>query len=535
LDEVSFNDADYVELFYSFETNAFEVKLSAVTDPLSSSGHIIRVRTKDNIPITLTIELYQGATLIAGGFNTTPQLSLATDVFTLSSAQADLITNYADLRIRVTGGDTNNTGFADGSWIEFEVPDASIAHAFTEQNSAQTTTSGSFVDVTGASIASSNFVADGKYLIYITAQISVSAVAPDSRVQVLHGSTSFADSDSAWDTDTANLYYTYSWFTVWTAVSGEAIKMQFMCDGTNTTAIDQIFMLAVRLEADLVENTDWFFAEDAADLSLTTTFQTGATVTFTPGTANDDWLVLTMSQIDPTSATTGFETRVDRSGEAASTLPTAIQEPSGSSPTGLLVPLARVFTLGAASNTLREQSAAVTTAHTRIHSKIFALDMNKFADHSFVYTEGDTALSATNYATELLAFSHTPAISRDHWAGLYWGFDVKNIARTAEFRLQIDASDAPAGQTTDNRQFKPGMAAADELPLVLSTMANLSAAAHTLALQASADSTTGAPAGQQGSLWALSMGLAAGAPPEEGAGGSPVSTFDPVLVSRAWF
>jgi hypothetical protein len=126
LDEISPNDSDYADLFYNFELNDFEVKFSSVVDPISSSGHILRIRSQDANAVSLSVWLYQGATLIAGLFSTTGQSIWGTDAFTLSGAQADSITNYADLRARVEGGDLSNTAAADVSWIEFEVPDVAV-------------------------------------------------------------------------------------------------------------------------------------------------------------------------------------------------------------------------------------------------------------------------------------------------------------------------------------------------------------------------------------------------------------------------
>lgn len=110
-----------------------EVGLSDVNDPQSSSGHIVRYRYRKNLTggnsRNITVGLVQGTTVIASQTHNNIGGIFVTGSFTLSGAQADSITNYADLRLRFTAsGDTggNPTGrrSVQVSWAEFEVPDA---------------------------------------------------------------------------------------------------------------------------------------------------------------------------------------------------------------------------------------------------------------------------------------------------------------------------------------------------------------------------------------------------------------------------
>jgi hypothetical protein len=386
---------------------------------------------------------------------------------------------------------------------------AAIAHAFTEVNTAQTTTSGTLVDVPGALIASENFVAGKKYLLYVTAQMTNQTATDSIELVALHGKTDFdgkpsfvpfddalggsGGSDAVFSTFSASMQWAYGWFTVWTAVSGEAIKLQFRAPGELGTAqVDRIAMLAINLSDDLAENTDWAFAEDATDVTLTTAFTDGASVTVTPAGASD-WLVLTSSQGPGANGGAALAlTRISRSGEAASVLPEARVE------VNLLgdqmpMTLARVFPLAAASNTFTEQSAASANGSglVRTHSSVFVLNLSKFKVHASAYTEPDLALSATAYATQLQTLSITPTVAGDVWIGAYWGFDRNSALRNAKFRVQVDNVDQPAGQTTDAYVFAQTNDAADEDPMVLSTLANLTAAAHTVNLDASVDTPTG--------------------------------------------
>ena len=113
-------------------TNA-DLRCTDVTDPVSDSGHIIRARwaSSDTDDMTPHCELWEGvpdvgtlrAALVGPEIvDTTEQ----TDTYTLSAGEADSITNYADLYLRLWG---RGTGGGPGrslvvEFCELEVPDA---------------------------------------------------------------------------------------------------------------------------------------------------------------------------------------------------------------------------------------------------------------------------------------------------------------------------------------------------------------------------------------------------------------------------
>lgn len=120
LNEVVPSDVTEISYTYSFSQDSFEVKLGPVSDPTSSANHILSVRVQDAVLGDLNVELYQGSTPIFASLAT--GLVFTTVVLTLSAAAADSITDYTDLRVRVTGGTFANSGLSEVSWIELQVP-----------------------------------------------------------------------------------------------------------------------------------------------------------------------------------------------------------------------------------------------------------------------------------------------------------------------------------------------------------------------------------------------------------------------------
>jgi hypothetical protein len=108
----------------------FEVQLSVVTDPQSSAGHVLRWRAQKQTGgrnLNISCRLYQGSTPLSAT-RTLSALGAAytTDTYTLSAAEADAITDYADLRVRcwtaISGGGAATSSAL--TWIELELPDA---------------------------------------------------------------------------------------------------------------------------------------------------------------------------------------------------------------------------------------------------------------------------------------------------------------------------------------------------------------------------------------------------------------------------
>jgi hypothetical protein len=98
LDETTYDDNDYV---YVNSDSTLEVKFASVSDPAVSTGHKVRYRIKGNGAATITVSLRQGSgTEIASWAHTAASTTTTSYEQTLSSGQADSITDYADLRLR---------------------------------------------------------------------------------------------------------------------------------------------------------------------------------------------------------------------------------------------------------------------------------------------------------------------------------------------------------------------------------------------------------------------------------------------------
>jgi hypothetical protein len=107
LDEVTPSDADYVSSPSSPSGEVYEFKFSSMVDPVSSANHNVNYRLRKDVAagaqINAVVELRQGAGLLIKQW-THNDLSNVWTTFnqTLLAGEADLITDYTDLRLKIT-------------------------------------------------------------------------------------------------------------------------------------------------------------------------------------------------------------------------------------------------------------------------------------------------------------------------------------------------------------------------------------------------------------------------------------------------
>jgi hypothetical protein len=414
---------------------------------------------------------------------------------------------------------------------------AAIPYVFVEKNTATDHTNASYTDLADCTISSASFTVGKRYLLLVTAQHSNITTTGICGLRVEHGTTAFAESESEQTVPSAGDYIVYTWMTVWTAVTGEGITLQGMVEaGGRTQRVNFVSLLAIQLDDYLTENTDWFFNERANDDALSTTPMAGATVTFTPATASQDWLVLSSAQISHGDVTTAALSELVRSGEASSSTPASNIEAQGAASNLRGHFLARVFTLGAASNTFTEQTSTSSgTAHTRLHGALFALNLHRFLDHGAVYTDASAAITATSgFGTELQTATVTPDGNTSMFILSSVLYDENSTTRL-RFRNQtyVDGgaqADQPAGQTTAAYGFRPGNGhtAAQEPMTVLTVMAQTGGSTYRTDVDGHVESTVGTPAALYRTVVMWSAELASGSESEFGSETARVAASEEV-------
>lgn len=98
LDDMAINNSDYIS---AAGAATCELALAAVRDPGTSANQVVRYLAHAPAGGGLTVELRQGATLIAGWTHATLPATETIHEQALTTQQCDSITNYGDLRIKL--------------------------------------------------------------------------------------------------------------------------------------------------------------------------------------------------------------------------------------------------------------------------------------------------------------------------------------------------------------------------------------------------------------------------------------------------
>jgi hypothetical protein len=407
---------------------------------------------------------------------------------------------------------------------------------YASDSTARTNTgagSDTYTDVPSSTctLADADFEDGKKYLIIATGLLSGNNANGNFGLRLVHGTTAFDGATLEREPNTTTAWCTFGCMRVWTAVAGEGIKFQCRTvTTTHTVSVDQLSIFAIKLSDDFTENTDWFYNENTTDTTLTSTFSTtnNPTITFTPGTADQAWLVLACGQLDPLSLTISYKSRLRRQSNAVeqSVLPELSLEPDDANDLFLFL-LARVFTLPALEQIFEQQAAVSTTGttETRTFGAVFAINLAKFRQATHVYSDTETDLSATAFATELHSLSLTPEVAGDVLVLGTWGCDhaggTSGIYNKG--RIQVDNADLIGNETTDSYQQEDDNDTRDDTPFAYVGRKNLNTDPHTFDMDASVETASAGIEQAVGrSLVVVTMELpAAGG----GGGGTPMHYF----------
>ena len=306
-----------------------------------------------------------------------------------------------------------------------------------------TAASATWVDV--ATLAAGEFVANKTYLILALGFIRIATSATNEvRMRLVHGTTEFTDCSGAYEGQADVQNFTYGYLTVFTQPgTAELVKLQISTSATNTVTADlgQIFVLKL---SDDFSADDWKYAEQLTDYTTTasrgdTSSTEAASVTFTPN-GTDDWLVFGNFYLTPASTADNYRGSLFDSVEGLDA-PMIDEEGEDATNENRSHLLMRVYTPSAVSHTFQLRFSHETTAAVIKSSRIFAINLNKFAQHAFSYAAADDTPAASPSWTTTRTLSPTPAVTGPWFVMGYLGDDVGTFqSDDLAVRLQINPS-----------------------------------------------------------------------------------------------
>lgn len=333
---------------------------------------------------------------------------------------------------------------------------------------------------TRAVIPAASFVAGHDYLIIGIAYAEILSTSQEVAVRILHDTTEFDDGRGLYENNSqspdtkAPILFMRKFTQPGTT---ELIALEVGSTGTADVTAD---LMLIALDLTDVGSGFYHWSENLTDQGTTTSFVSGASVTFTPN-GTDEYLVIADAAIFGGAAADNHQMRISDS--VAGALQTIDVE--GEDPVNEI----RQYLLGAAyvptnvSHTLAAQFSHESTSVTVRSSRIFALNLNRFAAKATNATAGSQTPATAASWTTAATVSPTPTVTGD-WVVL--GFltaDMNSISTATDglrTRLQINPSGGglasdPAYGDDAPEQFS--WDATDLTPMVIGTVAALTAGA----------------------------------------------------------
>ena len=296
--------------------------------------------------------------------------------------------------------------------------------------------------VTTALIPAASFTANKRYLILASEAVGHSSAANESRVRLAHGSTPtvFTDASLAWEGIGSEQGHQAQWMFDFTQPgTAEDVLIQISSSSTTdvTNKLGQI--LVIKLDDDFVSGTDYFWAEDLTDYTMTATPTAKATTaSFTPN-GSDRWLFIGHMIYDVVGITTqiGFELYDSVAGVLNS------ESHEGEDATNDFHGH-NLYWVGVPTNAARTLAVRPFNSGSAIMlaSRVIAINLAKFAQSAGVFDAAEVDPATTPTYTNLATLSVTPDVTGDWVYIAFTNNDVNESTTNFDTRVRVNPDGA---------------------------------------------------------------------------------------------
>jgi len=313
-----------------------------------------------------------------------------------------------------------------------------------------------------------DFVVDEDYLLLVSAKFGGRSGVDQFILKLLHNNTIFQGSTMNYEVPQTNNscgadddLFNYFWFTLYTPNATEAtqdINFEINSLANNQMQIDDVTIQVIHLSDALTKDTDYFFNEVLTTETLATGFATpnNATISFTPTVNNNDWMILGSNQIDTGSATINYESRIFFNGTEID-FPLMSEEGEDVSEELYVQTLSRFVTLTNSSQVIQMQSQideAGAGTHERTYSSIFALNLDKFREHTGQFLQPEVQLDDILFGDNILNQTHiVPLNNTDIFILADVGSKEFSSSNKFQARVQANNTDLLSGMTSETYEF----------------------------------------------------------------------------------
>ncbi len=397
-----------------------------------------------------------------------------------------------------------------------------VRHYYEEVTTCATTDTNSLLIMEISDPSEFDYIDGREYLVIGKAQFSGDSISENVGIFMnliggSGGSNKIIEPSAVASCSNSEEFQDYMFFDVFTSNSAPQQQMRTnMGDTGDTIYYDNVSMFVMELSVELTENVHWFYDTGGQDLTLTDFASTddNASITISGINADDaDWLIMGSARLTTGSTGKQYETRLNWN--QGTDVPLISQEGEDTTHDAFIQTFVRVINLSSGSShtfeTESQRESGGGGTHTRSNSKIFALNLDKFDRHSFVYDNVVDQLTTGEFNETQETIDITPTVTGDVLVMYMTTTASTGVGDNVEIRLQVEdnssvLNDEPPDQTTETRDFNEVWDITDFLGWSMMTLENLNTNTHTINIDASetsADAST-----LDGTLLAFTMEIA---------------------------
>jgi hypothetical protein len=390
---------------------------------------------------------------------------------------------------------------------------AAIDLQYTKQTTEQSTTNSSYTTV--LTLAGTNLVGNATYLLIVNAQVGGNNTNTLFGFQVFAGGSGITESEHYQEPAGAgpsrkNPYFFVKKYTA--PATPVDITFRIKSNGSDTAYADSMIIFMMRLDADLTENTDYWYNEDddeGSPTSLNGTYADFAKLTMTGIDNSQSYLVLACCHYNVNTVQDSMGFRFNSDAPVNNTPENSIEGEDTNEI--LLTGLVKVWDPTSSTWNLKSQAAVLrgSSGYEHRFSSIFVLDLSVFDQSWDDYNGGGLSRATTEWAL-LDGPNFTPNQAED-W--VIFGFVQQEVVGANDW-TKVEFEDLANNTTPDGcfgASWVDSYDSNDRAPAMIVWVDSLPASLEDYTLKGQSEGSSGS--WTQRSIAGFSEELANGAPP----------------------
>jgi len=293
-------------------------------------------------------------------------------------------------------------------------------------------------------VSVSGLTSGTKYFFYTTMGLTHSSATGDVDYRILFNSTTLYSGDIQPCETTYNHSTQIDWMDVYTPPANGTLYVQFRAGSSGTATAANAVLMGMSLDSRLIENYDYYFAEDATpnQTHASSGFASHATFTMNNADGQKDWLIFGSEHVEVNSTSINHQARLRIGGSYPMTRSMEGEDTADDYSFVLYTSWNDIARGTVVAMQVGDDSTGVNQ-HTA--SRLFAINLQCFRDRATWYADINTNMATYTSWSTLRSTSYSASSTGS--TIMFGGYinDANGTEAKSNFRLTTDGTTRPSG------------------------------------------------------------------------------------------